>query len=67
MVNEKEPIKIISAKIPTSLHAECEEMRDDLRMGSTNEFVKRALIFYLRACRHANEQDRESGHTKEVK
>jgi hypothetical protein len=46
-VKEKEEMRSIGAKVLPSLFTECEQVRDDLRLGSMNELVIRALILYL--------------------
>ena len=46
MIKEKEKPKIITAKIPPSLYAECEEIRDKLGTGTMNELVRRSLILF---------------------
>jgi hypothetical protein len=48
-VKEKEPKKIICAKVPYSLFLRCEEVKDKLRIGTSNEIVERALILFLSA------------------
>jgi len=52
-VNEKEQVKVISAKISEALYAECEETRDLLRLDTMNELVKRALILFISAHNNA--------------
>lgn len=48
---KKQNIKVISAKIPEELYAECEKMREKMRTvkgtATLNEIVMQSLILYL--------------------
>jgi len=55
----KEPVRVIAAKIPETLYDECAAVKDHLNLDTMNELVKRALNMYLRVHHVSDRTDSE--------